>query len=113
MKLVIPFSEEHFHVSAIVTPTSYGDALVCCSVHGTVNTPGTGAVLLIFIYPGPGTEPEFEKVHVMLGERDGQWLKHNDGSSSGTLTVERQLLNGGSSSGMLSIPSFSVSLRIE
>ena len=113
MKLVIPFSEEHFHVSATVAPTFYGDVLVCCSLHGTVNTPGTGAVLLIFICPGSGTEPEFEKVHVMVGERDGQWPEHNDGSSSGTSTVERQLLKGGSSSWMLSIPSFSVSLRIE
>ena len=41
-------------------------------------------------------------------EKAGQWREHNDGSSGGTLNI----LEGGSSSYTVSIPSFSVSLRI-
>ena len=105
MKLVIRFSEEDLYVSAIVAPTLCDDVSACCFLHRIVNTVRMGAVLFSFVYPGSGWSLSLQKSM----EREGQWREHNDGSSSGTLNI----LKGGSSSSTLSIPSFSVSLRIE
>lgn len=46
-----------------------------------MNISRTGSMWLIFIYPVSSMEPESEKVHVMVGERGGQWPECNDGLS--------------------------------
>lgn len=53
-----------------------------------MNTSKIGTLSLTFIYPVSSTEPELEKARGMVGEGDGQWPEHNNGSSV-TLNVHR------------------------